>query len=50
MKAKKLVLLLPLVCLIGCYSGSVKPLMSRPEFKAEAAFVDDLRRASDANH
>jgi len=35
MKAKKLVYLLLLVCLLSCYSGSVKPLLSRPEFKAE---------------
>jgi len=43
MKAKKLVLLLPLVCLIGCYSGSVKPLLNRPEFKAENEPIRTLR-------
>jgi tetratricopeptide (TPR) repeat protein len=43
MKAKKLVLLLPLACLIGCYSGSVKPLLSRPEFKAENEPIRTLR-------
>jgi tetratricopeptide (TPR) repeat protein len=43
MKAKKLVLLLPLVCLIGCYSGSVKPLLSRPEFRAENEPIRTLR-------
>ncbi|MCJ7785061.1 MAG: tetratricopeptide repeat protein [Desulfobacterales bacterium] len=43
MKAKKLVLLLPLVCLIGCYSGSVKPLLNRPEFKAENQPIRTLR-------
>ena len=43
MKAKKLVLLLPLACLIGCYSGSVKPLLSRPEFNAENEPIRTLR-------
>jgi tetratricopeptide (TPR) repeat protein len=43
MKAKKLALLLPLACLIGCYSGSVKPLLSRPEFKAENEPIRTLR-------
>jgi len=43
MKAKKLVLLLPFVCLIGCYSGSVKPLLNRPEFKAENEPIRTLR-------
>jgi len=43
MKAKKLVLLLPLACLIGCYSGSVKPLLNRPEFKAENEPIRTLR-------
>jgi len=43
MKAKKLVLLLPLVCLISCYSGSVKPLLNRPEFKAENEPIRTLR-------
>ncbi len=35
MKTKKLVFLLPLACLLGCYGGSVKPLLNRPEFRAE---------------
>ncbi len=43
MKAKKLAFLIPLVCLLGCYSGSVKPLLSRPEFKAESEPVRTLR-------
>jgi len=43
MKAKKLVLLLPLVCLISCYSGSVKPLLNRPEFKAENEPIRTLK-------
>lgn len=43
MKAKKLALLLLLVCLSGCYSGSVKPLLSRPEFKAENEPIRTLR-------
>jgi len=43
MKVKKLVLLLPLACIIGCYSGSVKPLLSRPEFKAENEPIRTLR-------
>jgi tetratricopeptide (TPR) repeat protein len=42
-KTKKLVLLLPLVCLLGCYAGSVKPLLSRPEFKAENEPIRNLR-------
>ena len=40
---KKLVLLLPLVCLLGCYAGSVKPLLNRPEFKAENEPIRALR-------
>jgi len=43
MKTKKLVLLLPLICLLGCYAGSVKPLLSRPEFKAENEPTRTLR-------
>jgi hypothetical protein len=43
MKTKKLVLLLPLICLLGCYAGSVKPLLSRPEFKAENEPIRTLR-------
>lgn len=43
MKAKRLVILLLLVCLTGCYSGSVKPLLSRPEFKAENEPIRTLR-------
>ena len=43
MKAKKLVLLSLLVCLIGCYAGSVKPLLNRPEFKAENEPIRTLR-------
>jgi len=43
MKAKKLAVLLVLVCLTGCYSGSVKPLLSRPEFKAENEPIRTLR-------
>jgi tetratricopeptide (TPR) repeat protein len=43
MKTKKLVFLLPLVCLLGCYLGSVKPLLNRPEFKAENEPIRTLR-------
>lgn len=43
MKTKKLALLLLLVFLSGCYSGSVKPLLSRPEFKAENEPIRTLR-------
>jgi len=43
MKAKKLVLLLLLVCLLGCYAGSVKSLLNRPEFKAENEPIRTLR-------
>jgi tetratricopeptide (TPR) repeat protein len=43
MRTKKLVLLLPLVYLLGCYAGSVKPLLSRPEFKAENDPIRTLR-------
>jgi len=40
---KKVLLLLPLVCLLGCYAGSVKPLLDRPEFKAENEPIRTLR-------
>jgi len=43
MKAKKLVLLIFLFCLLGCYAGSVKPLLNRPEFKAENEPIRTLR-------
>ncbi len=45
MKSKKLVVLslLLLVCLPGCYAGSVKPLLNRPEFKAENEPIRTLR-------
>ncbi len=43
MRARKLLLLLPLVCLLGCYAGSVKPLLTRPEFKAENEPTRTLR-------
>lgn len=43
MEARKLIVLLLLVCLPGCYSGSVKPLLNRPEFKAENAPIRTLR-------
>jgi tetratricopeptide (TPR) repeat protein len=42
-KLKELVLLLPLVCLLGCYAGSVKPLLNRPEFKAENEPIRTLK-------
>jgi tetratricopeptide (TPR) repeat protein len=42
-KAKKLALLLLLVFLSGCYSGSVKPLLNRPEFKVENEPIRTLR-------
>ena len=40
---KKFLILLPLVCLFGCYAGSVKPLLNRPEFRAENEPVRTLR-------
>jgi len=43
MKTNKLVFLLPLICVLGCYSGSVKPLLNRPEFKAENEPIRTLR-------
>jgi tetratricopeptide (TPR) repeat protein len=43
LKAKKLVLLLPLICLLACYAGSVKPLLNRSEFKAENEPIRTLR-------
>ena len=43
MKVKTLLLLLLLVCLLGCYAGSVKPLLNRPEFKAENEPIRTLR-------
>ncbi len=43
MKAKKLVLLILLMCLPGCYTGSVKPLLNRPDFKAENEPIRTLR-------
>ncbi len=43
MKTKKLLFPLVLVCLVGCYAGSVKPLLNRPEFKAENDPVRTLR-------
>ncbi len=35
MEMKKLVFVILLGCLLGCYPGSVKPLLNRPEFKSE---------------
>ncbi len=43
MKAKKLVLLILLFCLPGCNAGNVKPLLNRPEFKAENEPIRTLR-------
>lgn len=43
MKAKRLVLLILLLCLLGCYAGSVKPLLNRPEFKAENEPIRTLK-------
>jgi tetratricopeptide (TPR) repeat protein len=43
MKATKLAFLLPLICLFGCYSGSVKPFLDRPEFRAENEPIRTLR-------
>jgi tetratricopeptide (TPR) repeat protein len=43
MKAKKLLLLIFLFCLLGCNAGSVKPLLNRPEFKAENEPIRTLR-------
>jgi hypothetical protein len=43
MQTKKLLFPLLLLCLVGCYAGSVKPLLNRPEFKAENEPVRTLR-------
>jgi len=43
MKTNKLLFLLPLIYLLGCYSGSVKPLLNRPEFRAENEPIRTLR-------
>ena len=43
MKIKKFHLLLLLVFLVSCYGGSVKPLLSRPEFRAENEPVRTLK-------
>jgi tetratricopeptide (TPR) repeat protein len=43
MKISKLAFLLPLIWLLGCYSGSVKPLLNRPEFEAENEPIRTLR-------
>ncbi len=43
MKAKTLGSVLLLMFLLGCYSGSVKPLLSRPEFKAENEPIRTLK-------
>jgi tetratricopeptide (TPR) repeat protein len=40
---KKLVLLLPLAWVLGCYAGSVKPLLNLHEFKAENQPIRTLR-------
>ena len=42
-KTKKLILLLLLICLLGCYAGSVKPLLNHPEFRAENEPIRTLR-------
>ncbi len=42
-KIRKLMLLLSLVCLLGCYAGSVKPLLNRSEFRAENQPIRTLR-------
>ncbi len=41
MKTK--ILLLLLLALVGCYSGSVKPLLNRPEFRAENEPIRTLK-------
>jgi len=43
MKLKILHLLPILLCLVSCYSGSVKPLLDRPEFRAENEPVRKLK-------
>jgi tetratricopeptide (TPR) repeat protein len=43
MKAKTLGFVLVLGFLLGCYSGSVKPLLGRPEFKAENEPIRTLK-------
>ena len=43
MKTKRLSLLFILICLTGCYAGSVKPLLSRPEFRAENEPIRTLK-------
>jgi len=42
-KIKKLVSLLLLISVSGCYAGTVKPLMNRPEFKAENEPIRTVR-------
>ncbi len=43
MKSKILVLLSLLLCLIGCFAGSVKPLLDHPEFKTENEPIRTLK-------
>ncbi len=43
MKPKYIILLFLLPCLLGCYAGSVKPLLHRPEFKTENEPIRTLR-------
>ena len=43
MKAKTFVLLSLLLCLIGCFAGSVKPLLDHPEFKTENEPIRTLK-------
>ncbi len=43
MRTKKLVLVILLCCLIGCYSGSVKPLLNRSDFKSENEPIRTLK-------
>lgn len=43
MKTKILVFVIILGCLLGCYAGSVKPLLNRPDFKSENEPIRTLK-------
>jgi tetratricopeptide (TPR) repeat protein len=43
MKAKASVLLLLLLCILGCYAGTIKPLLSKPEFQAQNKPIRTLK-------
>jgi hypothetical protein len=49
-KPKTFILVLFLLCLYGCYAGSVKPLLDRPDFKNENEPVRTLKVVVVADH